>query len=127
MTPPRRLVLPVLAIALGAGCVGTEVAKVIASRDAIGAARDDYPCPSRNVRVLSTTADVNVRHWLYIIDICGVPHAYRDRNTTGGFDFVEVPMPADAGPPPLVLPPRAPEESDGTPRPCELDASCAGR
>jgi hypothetical protein len=49
---------------------------------------------------------------MYILNVCGTPHAYRDRAGQGGFDFVEVPMPADAGPPPLVLPKRAPEEDE---------------
>ena len=92
------------------GCAGTMLGQYIAQRDAIGAAADDYPCPRHKIREISDNADPHERHWVYILAVCGVPHAYRDRAAQGGFDFVEIPMPADAGPPPLVLPKRAAEE-----------------
>jgi hypothetical protein len=95
------------------GCAGTMLGQYIAQRDAISAAADDYPCPRHKIREISDNADPHERHWVYVLSVCGVLRAYRDRAATGGFDFVEIPLPADAGlagPAPLVLPKRAAEE-----------------
>jgi hypothetical protein len=107
----RRSTFVVAAAAVSiVGCAGTMLGQYIAQRDAIGAAADDYPCPKHKIREISDNADPHERHWVYILSVCGVLRAYRDRAAQGGFDFVEIPLPADAGPAPLVLPKRAPEE-----------------
>jgi hypothetical protein len=100
-----------VAVAL-AGCVGTEFSKIVAQRDAIGAAADDYSCPKHKIREISDNADNHTRHWIYILSVCGVPRAYQDQTGQGGFNFVEIALPADAGPAPLKLPPRASEDDE---------------
>jgi hypothetical protein len=120
----RSAVVLAIVVTSALGCAGTMLAEVVAQRDAITAAGDDYPCPRHRIREISDNADPHERHWVYILNVCGVPHAYRDRAGQGGFEFVEIPMPADAGPAPLVLPPRAPEEdSDNGPAPAAAGAA----
>jgi hypothetical protein len=116
MMRPRASALATLAVSLGAGCVGTELSKVVAQRDAIGAAADDYSCPKHKIREISDNADNRTRHWIYILSVCGIPRAYQDQAGQGGFNFVEIALPADAGPAPLKLPPRAPEDDEDEPQ-----------
>jgi hypothetical protein len=91
--------------------MGGMMAQAAGLRDAITAASADHDCPKGQIHVISDTAAPNSRHWLYVLDVCGVPRTYQDRASLlgGGFQFVEIPMHGSA-PTRLVLPPRAPEE-----------------